>query len=123
MRDIDNPGNILKFNVRIAIDEHDALSASLEDIRQLITQLVPADVRLIDLQFGLGAFRSLDHTHDNSAIIGLRRSIRRWRLWNHRLKSMGCKVRDHHEDNEKHQQDINQGRHVDVGALSAAGTH
>ena len=65
-----------------------------------------------------------DHDHNGSILGGIGRGlVRIGRLGRDRLQSMRRQGRDHHEDDQQHQQNVDQRRHVNIGFGSAAASH
>src|SRR5579864_3327162 len=121
-RDVDDLGYILELHIVIALYKQNTLGAGLEDIGKTGGKIGQAYVILVNLQLGFSAARSFQNLYDHGAI-GLHRFlVWRRRLGNQSIKPVRREWRDHHEDDEQHQQHVDQGRDINVGGLSSACT-
>ena len=121
MRNVNHIRHIGKRNIVVAFDEHHFLRARLENIGQASLQSVPCCVFVVDLYTRLLAGAAIDQlNHDRSVGRIVLRSIRRRRLGHQRVQSFWSQRRNHHEDNQQNQQNVDERRDVNNCALSPA---
>src|ERR1035441_10693128 len=119
--DVDDLGHIIEGQLWIGFNEHDLFRAGLEDVVETAFQILPRDVVLVDLQRRLIAAASQYLYHNGAVVAGRLRLLVLGRLGNQRAQTFRSQRRDHHEDDEQHQQDVNHWRYVDVGSGTLAG--
>src|SRR5207253_5544416 len=83
-------------------------------------QIVPGRIILIDLHARRLPGAAVDYL-DNDGAVGLCIFRLIWWRWlrDERIQALRSQRRDHHEDDQQHQQNVNQGRHVDFATLTA----
>src|ERR1035437_10018365 len=119
--DVDDLCHIVEGQLGISLDEHDFFGAGLEDVVEAAFQILPRHVVLVDFERRLIAAAS-QYLHHNSAVVAWRLLLLvLGRLGNQRVQTFRSQRRDHHEDDEQHQQDVNHWRYVDVGSGALAG--
>src|SRR6202034_2978185 len=118
---INHIGDIGKRDGVITLHEHDLFRALLVDIGETTLQVVPSRVFGIDLDARRLARTPVDQLHDDGTVgVHIFGSVRRRRLRNQRIQSFRSHRRDHHEDDQQHQQYVNERRDVDVCTLASA---
>src|SRR5882762_1298684 len=100
--DIDGPRQLFEETFVVALDECDFFRALLENLLHARTQEIPAGVFAIDLD--LTVFGDLNH--DSLVVNLLLLLLIRIGLWDQSIHALRRQRRDHHENNEKHQQNI-----------------
>src|SRR5580704_14209328 len=107
--DVDRSRNIAKPHRVISFDEGDLLGALLEDIGEARPERVPSGVLIVDLQFP-----GIENLHDDRLLKSLRLLLLVWRrgLWHQRVQTFRRQRRDHHEDDNQNQENIDQGYDV-----------
>src|SRR5438128_11053657 len=106
--DVNGASHVHEERFVVALDERDFLRTFLEDLLDARTQLIPTGIFLIDLD--LAVFRNLDNDSlifqlDVLLLIGIR-------LRHEGIETLRDKRRDHHENDDQHQKNINQRYYV-----------
>src|ERR1700728_3793254 len=123
MRYVDDVGHVGKWDVVIALHEHDLLGTRFENIFEAALQSLPCRFVGIDLESGRIAGAMIDQLHDDGAVGSRRRLflILRRRLGHQRIQALRRQGRDHHENDQQHQQHVDQRRDVHIRVLAPFG--
>src|SRR5271163_148245 len=123
MRDVNHRGHVGKGHVVVALHEHYLLGARFENIFQAALQGFPGGLVLINLESRRIAGAVVNQLHHNGAIRCWRWLflILRRRLRHQGVQTLGRQRRDHHENDQQHQQNVNQRRDVHVRVLAPFG--
>src|ERR1700730_2195560 len=107
--DVDRSRDIAKPHRVVALDESDFLGALLEDVGEARTKRVPGGILIVDLQFVI-----FENLNDDRLLKSLRLLLLVWRrgLWHQRVQSFRRQRRDHHENDDQYQENIDQGHDV-----------
>src|SRR5207244_4791990 len=106
--DVDGFGDVLEHRFVVALHEGDFLGAFLEDLLDARAKLLPIGVVLVN--FHLAVLADLDDDgfvfqFDILLLIGIR-------LRHKGIETLGNQRRDHHENNDQHEKNINQRNYV-----------
>src|SRR6266404_3916750 len=106
--DIDGPRHFLEEHFVVALNKGDLFRALLENLLHARTQAIPAGIFVVDLD--LAVFGDLHH---HGLVVNLLLLLLiRIGLRNQSVHALGRQRRDHHENNQKHQQNIDQRNDV-----------
>src|SRR5712692_1253150 len=122
VHDVNGACHLLERHFLVALDKRYALGAGLEDLGEPRFKCIPGGGLLIDLQRTV-----LGHLHHHQLAADVRGwlfLVRRW-LGHERVQSLGRQGRNHHEDDQQDEQDVNQRHniHFRYGALAGANLH
>src|SRR5216684_5612500 len=102
--DVDCARDVHEQHIVVALDESDFLGAVLEDLLDARPEGVPSGVFVVDLELVV-----LEHLNHNRLVLEfLVLLLVRRRLRHKGIHTLGRKGRDNHENDDKHQQNVDQ---------------
>src|ERR1700761_2780127 len=115
-----------EVEVLVTLHEHNLLLPGFEDLRQLRLNVGLCERVVVDLVDRKSA--ASDNLNDDRTVVGLVLRLVLRRLWHQRLKTLGGRGHDDHEEDEKHKQHIYQRCDVDlrdfcIGTASSTHSH
>src|SRR5262249_9019923 len=106
--DVDGASHVHEHGFVVALHERDLLGALLEDLLNARAKLIPIGIFLIDFYFTV--FGDL---HDDGFVFQLDILLLIWIRLRHKcVETLWNERRDHHENDDQHQKNINQRHYV-----------
>src|SRR5579862_1614379 len=119
VHDVNRARHLHEQNVVIALNESHLLGAVLEHLFNARPETIPSGVLVIDLDFAV-----LHDLHDHGLVFKLLVLLLvRRRLRHQRIQPLGRQGRDHHENNNKHQKNVDQWHNIRRRQCSRTATY
>src|SRR5262249_54288652 len=106
--DVDSASNVHEERFVVALDESDLLGALFKDLLDARTKLIPTGIFLVNFHLAVLAYLHDDgfvFKLDVLLLIGIR-------LRHKRIEALRNQRRNHHENDDQHEQNIDQRNHI-----------